>query len=135
MTDDSWVSAKKCQGSGTVEDGVCTFCEIVAGRLPAQIHYEDDEIVVFDNHLDWVPVMLLLVPRRHMSQRELWNSGPLMSRMASLAVRMGQEHSPDGFRILSNFGRDALQTQQHGHLHVLGGSRLGRYVTRTAERP
>ena len=58
-----------------------------------------------------------------------------LRQMASLAVRMGQEHSPGGFRILSNFGQEALQTQQHGHLHVVGGSRLGRYVTRASERP
>ena len=106
----------------------CTFCEVIAGRLPGNIRFEDDEIVVFDNHLGWVPVMLLLAPRRHMTQTELWGSGVLIARMASLAVRMGQEHSPGGFRVLSNFGRDALQTQGHGHLHVLGGAYLGLYV-------
>ena len=111
-------------------DAFCTFCEVIAGRLLGNIRYEDDEIVVFDNHLDWVPVMLLLAPRHHMSQTEMWGRAPLIARMASLAVRMGQEHSPDGFRILSNFGDDALQTQPHGHLHVLGGAPLGLYVRR-----
>ena len=106
----------------------CTFCEIVAGRLPSHIRYEDDEVLVFDNHLRWVPVMLLLVPREHMTQEELWSSGPLLSKLAALAVRLGQEHCPNGFRILSNFGLDALQTQFHGHLHVIGGARLGLYV-------
>ena len=106
----------------------CTFCDIVAGRLPGNIRFEDDEIVVFDNQLEWVPVMLLLAPRRHMTQTELWGSGALIARMASLAVRMGREHSPGGFRVLSNFGPDALQTQAHGHLHVLGGAYLGLYV-------
>ena len=81
-------------------DALCVFCDIIAGRLPGTIRYEDDEIVVFDNHLDWVPVMLLLAPRRHMTQTELWGSGGLIARMASLAVRMGQEHSPGGFRVL-----------------------------------
>jgi histidine triad (HIT) family protein len=111
-------------------DESCTFCDVIARRLPGTIRYEDDEIVVFDNHLDWVPVMLLLAPRRHMSQEELWRSGPLMSRIASLAVRMGREHAPNGFRLLSNFGHDALQTQPHGHLHVIGGTYLGLYVRR-----
>ena len=72
--------------------------------------------------------MLLLAPRRHMSQEDLWRSGPLMSQISSLAVRMGLEHSPKGFRVLSNFGRDALQTQRHGHLHVIGGTYLGLYL-------
>ncbi|MBI2912670.1 MAG: histidine triad nucleotide-binding protein, partial [Chloroflexi bacterium] len=34
----------------------CTFCEIVAGREPAEILYEDDEVMVFRNRLRWVPV-------------------------------------------------------------------------------
>ena len=106
----------------------CTFCEIVAGRLPSRTHYDDGEIVVFDNHLHWVPVMLLVVPRTHMTQTELWTCGPVLSKMAALAVRMGNEHCPNGFRIMSNFGPDALQTQHHGHMHVLGGTHLGLYV-------
>ena len=116
-----------------MEGGQCTFCEIMARRLPANIRYEDDEIVVFDNQLDWVPVMLLVAPRRHQSQSELWASGPLLSRMGAMAVQLGQEHAPSGFRVLSNFGPDGLQTQAHGHLHVLGGIYLGHYVRRAGE--
>ncbi len=108
----------------------CVFCEIVAGRLPANIRHQDDEIVVFDNQLLWVPVMLLLVPRKHMTQVELWSSGPLLGKMGQLAVELGKKHCPNGFRILSNFGEDALQTQPHGHIHVIGGARLGLYANR-----
>ena len=111
-----------------MDPGSCTFCDVVAGRLPSRTHYEDGEIVVFDNRLDWVPVMLLVVPRQHLTQGELWTCGGLLSKMASLAVRLGEEQCPNGFRIMSNFGPDALQTQHHGHLHVLGGAPLGLYV-------
>jgi histidine triad (HIT) family protein len=108
----------------------CTFCEIVARRLPSRVRYEDDEVLVFDNQLDWVPVMLLLIPKAHMTQAEMWSSGPLMAKLGALAVRLGQERCPNGFRVLSNFGHDALQTQPHGHLHVIGGTHLGLYVRR-----
>ena len=111
-----------------MEADYCTFCEIVAGRLPSRTRYEDDELVVFDNQLDWAPVMLLLVPKRHITQAELWSNGLLLSKLGSLAVSLGHQRCPNGFRILSNFGRDALQTQHHGHLHVIGGARLGLYV-------
>ena len=103
----------------------CTFCDIIAGKEPAEIVYEDEEVVVFRNRLRWVPVMLLVVPRRHVSQQELWRDP---GRVAEVAVQMGQEHCPNGFRILSNFGFDALQTQPHGHVHVLGGTWLGQYA-------
>jgi histidine triad (HIT) family protein len=103
----------------------CTFCEIVAKREPAEILYEDEEIVVFRNRLRWAPVMLLVVPRRHVTQEELWQD---MGRVGEVAVRMGQAHCPKGFRLLSNFGRDAMQSQHHGHVHVIGGAWLGEYA-------
>ena len=110
----------------------CTFCDIVARRGPAHIRYEDEEVLVFDNELDWVPVMLLLIPKQHLSQDELWTSGELFAKMGVLAVELGNKHCPNGFRILSNFGHDALQTQLHGHLHIIGGTELGIYVRRPA---
>ncbi len=103
----------------------CTFCQIVAHRAPADILYEDEEVMVFRNRLRWVPVMLLAVPKRHVTQEELWRD---MGRLGQVAVRLGQEHCPRGFRLLSNFGYDAMQSQEHGHLHILGGTFLGEYA-------
>ncbi|MDP3065013.1 MAG: HIT family protein [Chloroflexota bacterium] len=105
----------------------CVFCEIAAGRAPATVYYQDGDIIVIKNKLEWVPVMLLVMPKAHLTQEELW-SGGLMQRVAAVAVEMGRKHCPDGFRLLSNFGHDALQTQEHAHLHVIGGVRLGHYA-------
>ncbi len=105
----------------------CTFCQIIAHKEPAIIRYEDDEVVVFNNLLGWVPVMLLVVPKRHIPQEELWQDTGAVGR---IAVEMGKRFCPGGFRILSNFGYDGMQSQPHGHLHVLGGTHLGPYVSR-----
>ena len=110
------------------DDPSCTFCGVINRRLPGRFVYEDDDIVVFRNQLDWVPVMLLVTPRRHMTQLDLWRSGDLLARVGNLAARLGEEHAPGGFRILSNFGYDGLQTQLHAHIHVIGGEFLGLYV-------
>jgi len=106
----------------------CTFCDITAGRIHSQMPYEDDEFVVFRNKLKWAPVMLLVVPRSHMTQTELWGSGQTMAHIARLARQIGDNYSPNGYRILSNFGPDGLQTQEHAHLHVIGGAHLGHYI-------
>ncbi|MBI2855718.1 MAG: HIT family protein [Chloroflexi bacterium] len=107
--------------------GGCVFCDIVAGKAPGTVHYQDDDVVVLSNRLQWVPVMLLVIPRRHISQEELWSS-PIIARVASVALEMGARFCPGGYRLLSNFGHHAMQTQTHGHLHVLGGTQLGPYV-------
>ena len=101
----------------------CVFCEIVAGRSPAAIRYVDEEIIVIVNRLTWVPVM----PKKHLSQIEAWRSG-LMARLGNVAVEMGCTYASEGLRVLSNVGSDALQTQGHGHLHVIGGTSLGPYA-------
>ncbi len=103
----------------------CVFCDIIARTEPASIRYEDGDIIVIDNRLRWAPVMLLVMPKRHMRQEELWQD---MGRLGAVAVHIGQELCPNGFRLLSNFGADAMQSQFHAHIHLIGGTYLGEYI-------
>ena len=108
-------------------DPNCVFCQIVAGQSPSQVRYSDEDIIVIVNKLTWVPLMLLVMPKEHLSQVQMWSSD-LLSRLGNVAVDMGAMYAPNGFRILSNFGSDGMQSQSHGHLHVIGGVHLGPYA-------
>jgi histidine triad (HIT) family protein len=103
----------------------CVFCEIVARREPAEILHETDDVIVIRNRLRWVPVMLLSMPKEHRTQSELWAD---MGEVGAAATLMGAKHCPGGFRLLSNFGFDAMQSQEHAHVHVIGGIYLGEYA-------
>ena len=105
----------------------CVFCNIVDGKEVATVLYEDNEIIAFNNLLDWVPVMILVIPKRHLTQTELWTD-TIGSKVSKVAVSLGEKYCPNGFRLLCNFRKDAMQSQSHGHLHVLGGTYLGPYV-------
>ena len=107
-------------------DPNCVFCKISDGQEPAKYRYLDDDLMVIVNRLTWVPLMLLVMPRKHMSQIQLWSSD-LMTQIGT-ANDMGAMYSPNGFRVLSNFGRDGMQSQAHGHIHVIGGTNLGPYA-------
>ena len=96
----------------------CVFCRIVAGDEPAKIRYIDEDIIAIVNKLTWVPVMLLVMPKKHMTQLEVWSEG-ILTKMGKVATDLGCMYSPNGFRILSNFGHDGLQSQSHGHIHVI----------------
>lgn len=103
----------------------CVFCNIVERHEPATIVYEDEDVIVIQNILRWVPVMLLAMSRQHRTQSELWaDIGPV----AKVAAEVGRQLCPGGFRLVSNFGYNAMQSQEHGHLHILGGEFLGHYV-------
>jgi histidine triad (HIT) family protein len=99
----------------------CTFCNIVAGSERADVLYDDSEVLVFRNRLRWLPLMLLVVPTAHLRQEELWTD---LGAVGRVAAEMGRRYCPHGFRLVSNFGWDALQSQQHAHVHVLGGDAM-----------
>jgi diadenosine tetraphosphate (Ap4A) HIT family hydrolase len=99
-----------------------TFSRIISGELPAKWASNDPDrpVVCFYNRLKWERVMLLVVPREYMTQEELWTDDLLVDALR-LAVEMGETHCPEGFRALSNFGREAHQSQLHAHIHVISG--------------
>jgi len=68
--------------------------------------------------------MLLVTPTVHLTQSELWSSD-VLTDAARLAVDMGDKHCGDeGYRLISNFGLQAHQSQSHGHIHVVSGTSL-----------
>jgi histidine triad (HIT) family protein len=103
----------------------CVFCRIAAGEEPANIIYEDEKYIVIKNVLRWVPIMLLAMTKEHLLQEELWAD---IGDIGEIAARIGKEVSPQGFRLVSNFGHSAMQSQEHGHVHIVGGTSLGPYV-------
>jgi len=105
----------------------CVFCQIVSGTSPATVHFQDDEIIVISNKLQWVPIMLIGMPKKHLTQQQLWQDG-VVGLIGKALVDLGDQYSPGGYRLISNFGRDAMQSQQHGHVHLLGGTSLGPYA-------
>ena len=104
----------------------CVFCRIVAGEEPGKTLYENDNIIVIQNVLRWVPVMLLAMTKEHKTQSEMWADH--IGEIGKVAAELGRQLCPGGFRVLSNFGYDAMQSQEHGHLHIIGGTFLGHYV-------
>ena len=80
----------------------------------------ESDLVVFHNRLKWADTMLLVVPRAHMTQEQFWTSA-LLPAAGRLGIDVGEAHSAIGFRMLSNFGRWAHQSQEHAHLHVISG--------------
>ena len=110
------------RGDGGGTGNSSTFSRIVAGELPAKwvSNDPDSPVVCFHNRLKWSRVMLLVVPRDYMTQEQLWLEDVLQDALR-LAVDVGREHCPEGFRVLSNFGPWAHQSQLHAHIHIVSG--------------
>ena len=108
----------------------CIFCKIVAGQIPSNKVYEDDEMFVFHDIHPWAPVHLLMIPKAHIpSMAHVGDEhAALLGRMMVLAPKLAMEqgcnpYPEGGFRIMTNTGTEGGQEVHHLHLHVIGGAR------------
>ncbi len=107
----------------------CIFCKIVAGEIPAQVVYEDDQTVAFRDINPQAPVHVLVIPKAHHADVvALALADPNAAAdvlAAAAAVAEAEGLLGDGFRLIFNSGGYAGQEVFHVHGHVLGGRPLG----------
>ncbi|MDD4170163.1 MAG: histidine triad nucleotide-binding protein [Desulfotomaculaceae bacterium] len=103
----------------------CIFCKIINKEIPAEIVYEDENVMVFKDLKPEAPVHLLLIPKKHVPtffdlQEE---DAVIMGQVQLVAGRVIRDLglADRGFRIISNCGRDAEQLVMHVHYHLLAG--------------
>ena len=106
----------------------CIFCKIINKEAPADIVYEDDNIIVFKDITPVAPVHFLIVPKKHILSINNLELGDkeLISQLFLVARKIAKEQgvSETGYRLVINVGKDAGQTVDHLHLHLLGGKKL-----------
>lgn len=105
------------------------FCKIASGEIPADIVYEDDEVVAFKDVRPHAPVHILIIPRKHMARLDdaTAEDKELLGHILLTASKVAKLTGIDagGYRVVENNGPDAGQEVEHLHFHVLGGKRLG----------
>lgn len=105
----------------------CIFCKIVAGGIPSQKIYEDSDILAFNDINPQAPVHIVIIPRKHISKiHEADGQEALLGNLMNTAGRIAEKTGilETGYRIVINTNRDAGQTVDHIHLHLLGGRKL-----------
>ena len=106
----------------------CIFCQIVAGKVPSQILYQDEEIIAFPDINPLAPTHLIIIPRRHiLSLAHLTEAeSPLVGHMVNVANQLAKREGiiEGGYRLVINCGEQGGQLVPHLHMHLLGGRRL-----------
>ncbi len=105
----------------------CIFCRIVAGEIPSDKVYEDDNFLVFKDIHPAAPVHLLAVPKKHIAR--LSEAGAddrsLMGDFMLTIGHVAREQGLESYRLIVNDGAGAGQTVFHLHAHILSGRQLG----------
>ena len=106
----------------------CLFCKIVERAIPADIVYEDDLFLAFNDISPQAPTHVLIVPKTHIATvNELTiDEAELVGKMALCAQTLAEAQGIDeaGYRLILNCNSDGGQTVFHIHLHLLGGRQL-----------
>ena len=91
-------------------------------EIPAQIEYEDEEIIAFHDAQPQAPVHLLIVPKKAYPTLEaIQMDDLLMLHLLQVARRLAAKMGiQENYRLLMNVGRQ-IQAVHHVHLHLLGG--------------
>jgi histidine triad (HIT) family protein len=104
------------------------FCKIIAGELPAEIVWQDEQVLVIKDIHPQAPVHLLVVPRQHFDGIEDFaeTDSAILGHMVRVAHLVAQAQGlKSGYRLIFNEGTDGGKLVPHLHLHLLGGKKLG----------
>lgn len=107
----------------------CLFCKIVNQEIPAEIIYEDDQVLAFNDISPQAPSHVLIIPKKHISTLNdiTAEDEALVGHMLTTASKIAQTQGFDqsGYRTVFNCNEDGGQTVYHIHLHLLGGKPMG----------
>ncbi len=109
------------------------FAKILRGEIPCNKVYEDDFALAFHDINPQAPVHVLVIPKGAYVSMDDFTATATADEVAGFWRAVGatarQLGLPgNGYRVLSNVGRDGQQEVEHLHVHIFGGRRLGYMV-------
>ena len=106
----------------------CIFCRIVAGEVPSDIVYRDEDFLAFRDISPQAPTHLLVIAKTHITSLAELTEGQqgLVGRFIIIAKNLAEKEgvAESGYRLVINCGPDGRQVVPHLHLHLIGGKRL-----------
>lgn len=114
----------------------CIFCKIARKEIPADIVYEDDDVLAFKDINPAAPVHLLVIPKLHIAHLSastdehqmllgrMLGVVPMLAKNAGCGVNLDDNNKVQGgYKTVINTGPAGGQEVYHLHIHILGGPR------------
>lgn len=103
----------------------CVFCAIINKTAPADLVYEDGDVVVIRDIRPVAPVHLLVIPRKHIPSLDALQAedAELTSRLLFTVQKIARQiiGEEPAYRTIINTGSAAGQTVFHLHIHIIAG--------------
>lgn len=107
----------------------CLFCKIIKGEIPSTKVYEDENVLAFKDINPAAPIHILVVPKQHIenvleiNEENKEIASNIFLAINKIAKQLGIDQN--GFRVITNCGKDAGQEVMHLHFHILAGGKMG----------
>ena len=104
------------------------FSKIIRREIPADIVFEDDNVLGFRDVNPQAPTHVLFIPKRAIATlNDLADAdAELVGRLVLAATAYAKEQglADGGYRLVINCNEDGGQSVYHLHLHLLAGRRM-----------
>ncbi|KAF6775383.1 hypothetical protein AHF37_05560 [Paragonimus kellicotti] len=117
---------EKAQNAGDTSKPTI-FSKIINKEIKADIIYEDETCLAFNDIQPQAPVHFLVIPKVQIPMLDSCKDGDekLLGHMMHVCSKVAKERGlVDGYRVVINNGRHGCQSVYHLHLHVLGGRQM-----------
>lgn len=107
---------------------VTIFDKILSGEMNADVVFENEFVLAFKDIHPQAPVHVLVIPKQKFrdmasSKKNAVVMGHFWDGIVETAHALNLEQ--DGYRVVINNGKNAMQTVDYLHAHILGGRLLG----------
>jgi histidine triad (HIT) family protein len=101
----------------------CIFCRIARNEIKSDKVYEDNDLICIKDINPQAPVHILIIPKKHVEKLYEVEDLILLGKMLKIACQIAEKEGikESGFRIVINTNRNAGQSVEHVHVHLLGG--------------
>lgn len=108
---------------------MCIFCDLIEGKIPSTKILENDNYLAFEDINPQAKIHALIIPKVHIQSFNEMTPN-VMAEMTTfiqeVALTLGVK--TDGYRLITNVGKNGNQEVEHIHFHLLAGEQLGRLV-------
>jgi histidine triad (HIT) family protein len=108
---------------------MCLFCKIINGDIPNKTVLENDNFLAFEDINPQAKIHILIIPKVHIGSFNEMTPN-IMSEMTTFIqeVALSVGVKSDGYRLITNIGKNGGQEVEHIHFHLLAGEQLGSLV-------
>ena len=111
------------------------FAKILRGEIPCNKVYENEHVLAFHDINPQKKIHILVIPKgdyidlddfvNKASDREIVEFNKAITHIVKMLKISNKE---EGYRVLSNIGKNGGQEVPHLHYHIFGGEKIGKMV-------